>query len=373
MADKLKIYACSGIGEAQADSPVKYWLDGTSTIANTQAVNTLLAEINTRYILVSRLSGISPDEKRELLNEIDVLSVCLDAAKRFAGDADKLKHAGNIIGCMVHDNQFDFASLNEREREEHLDELIKKANESYADETPCQAPAKFANWWKETVLNRDKVGLNETQQNTIKKAAKSVQGIGDNGDWMKNADLAEYLTRGSEYFLYTYFTDEQLKKLPYVFRQKKQKQLRTYNYCKALFVDVYGSEAQMKQIIYAGIVDYFKATPEDVCEKIVTDGKNAKGVGDGGASAAVLGAAEIVTIITAVLGLVGTIIAAVCSAVAQTNVAKYGALDKEVVESSVPNPEDFDGLELGGLGGSSTSKWLLLAGVGVALAFLIKK
>lgn len=372
MANKLKIYACSGIGSAQAEQPVKYWTDGTSTISNTQAVNTLLAEINLRYIAVSRLSGMTPEEKIDLLNEIDVLSVCLDAAKRFSGKTEELVHAGNVIGCMVRDNAFDYKSLNNNDREEHLDELIEKANQGFNDQTPCEAPSKFVKWWTETVIDRDKVGLSKEQQASIKKATKSIKGIGASDDWMKDAELAEYLTRGSEYFLYTYFTDEQLKNLPSVFRVKKQKQIRTYNYCKALFVDVYGNEAQMKQIIYAGIIDYFQATPEDVCAQIIKEGK-LKGVGDGGASAVALGAAEIVAIITAVLGLVGTIIAAVCSAVAQTNVAKYGALDKEIVSSSVPNPEDFDGLELSGLGGEGSSKWLLLAGVGIALAYLIKR
>ena len=369
MANKLKIYACSGIGAAQAGQPVAYWTDGTSTIANTQAVNTLLALINSRYIVASRLKGITPDEKRELLNEIDVLSVCLDAAKRFAGNTEALRHAGEVIGCMVHNKQFDFSSLNERARDEHLEYLIDKANREYADTTPCEAPEKFMSWWNETVMNRDKVGLNATQQEVIKKSTKAIKGIGVNDDWMKNAELAEYLTKGSEYFLYTYFTEAQLKKLPSIFRTKAQKQMRTYNYCKALFVNVFGSEAEMKSIIYAGIVDYFQATPEEVCEEIATTGK-AKSVNGG--AAVVLGAGEIVAIVTAVLGLVGTIIAAICSTVAQTKVAEYAAIDKAAVDASIPNPEDFDGLELGGLGGKNIS-WLPLAAAGAAIYLLIKK
>lgn len=371
MANKLKIYACSGIGAAQAEQPVKYWTDGTSTITNTQAVNTLLAQINTRYIVVSRLSGVSRDEKIELLNEIDVLSVCLDAAKRFAGNEQALLHAGNVIGCMVHDKAFDFKELKEDVREQHLDDLIEKANAGYKDEMPCQAPEKFMIWWNKTVMERDKVGLDKEQQATIKKAAKSIKGIGANDEWKNNAELAEYLTRGSEYFLYTYMTDEQLKKLPSVFRVKKQKQIATYNYCKALFVDVYGSEDEMLDIIYAGIIDYFQATPEEVCEEIVRTGK-AKGVGDGGATAATLGAAEIVAIITAVVGLVGTIIASICAMVGQKYSNKYAAIDKAAVEQSTPNPEDFDGLELGGLGGGNSKKWLPFVAAGAALLFLTK-
>lgn len=363
MASKLKIYACSGIGAAQAAKPVKYWTDGTSTLSNTQAINALLAEINVRYIMVSRLKGITPEEKRDLLNEIDMLSVCLDAAKRFAGDEQKLRHAGNVIGCMVHDKQFDFASLNENEREEHLDELIKKANEGYNDPTPCEAPTKFSLWWTDMVMRRDKVGLNATQVATIKKATKAVKGVGGDDDWKKDAELSEYLTRGSEYFLYTYFTEEQLKNLPSVFRTKRDKQWRTYNYCKSLFVNVYGSEAQMQSIIYAGIVDYFQATPEEVCDEIVRTGK-AKGVGK-------LAASVIVAIITGVVTIVVGIISAICEMVARQDEAKYAALDKEMVNSSIPNPEDFDGLELGGLGGGNTN-WLPIVAAGALLLFLTK-
>ena len=46
MSEKLKIYACSGIGSTDPQKPVEYFTDGTSTVSNTQAVNTILARIN---------------------------------------------------------------------------------------------------------------------------------------------------------------------------------------------------------------------------------------------------------------------------------------------------------------------------------------
>ena len=56
MAERLKIYACSGIGES-AEPQQKmwdYWTDNTDCVSNTQAVNTLIALINRNYIEVTR-------------------------------------------------------------------------------------------------------------------------------------------------------------------------------------------------------------------------------------------------------------------------------------------------------------------------------
>jgi hypothetical protein len=71
MPGKLKIYACSGIGDVQ-DKAVAYWTDNTRTIDNTQAVNTLLALINRNYIEVARLHGMSPVDKIANLNDIEL-------------------------------------------------------------------------------------------------------------------------------------------------------------------------------------------------------------------------------------------------------------------------------------------------------------
>lgn len=359
MADKLKIYACSGIGAAQAEKPVAYWTDNTKTISNTQAVNSLLAMINGDYIKYSRLRGLTKANKIELLNEIDLLTVCLDAATRYSGNSEKLHNAGLIIGEMVQNNLFNYDSLNETQRDNNLDELIDAAHKLY-DEEPKVTNAEFMNWWRKTVEQRDKVGLTEQQQITIEEAAQQITGIGAADDaWMKNADLAEYLTKGGTYFLYCYFSPEQLAKLPQIFKKKQKMQYATYNYCKALFVNVYGSEEAMQEIIRASIIDQFQATPEQVCADIVAGKREAVGI-----------ATEvIVAIIGAITTLIVGVITAVCTMVAQTNVAKYAAVDRQAVESSTPNEDDFNGLSLSGSGATS---WLPLAAIGIGLLFLLK-
>ena len=76
MANRLKIYACSGIGQTEQGT-WNYWLDNTETVNNTQAVNTLLALINRNYIEVTRLRGMSDADKIANLNDIDVYVLCL--------------------------------------------------------------------------------------------------------------------------------------------------------------------------------------------------------------------------------------------------------------------------------------------------------
>lgn len=376
MSNKLKIYACSGIGNAEySNTPIAYWTDNTNTISNTQAINTLLARINLLYISAARLQGITPEQRIEYLNNIDMLCVCLDAAKRFKDDNEGLEYAGCVIYKMVIDGMFEFDNLNTDARDMHLDELIAYANEQYNDRTPiANVSPEFMQWWNETVVSRNKVGLNFGQQQNarraLKKTAEIIQGIGavdwsqyGDPEWLNNADLAEMLTKGAEYFLYTYFTQAQLNKLPYVFKLKQKQQMRTYNYCKSMFVDVYGDEEEMQMIIRAGIVDVMGEEPEGICDSIAS-GKT-KSIG--------IATEALVTIITAVITAVVAIVQAICNCVKETNIAKYGALDKEVVEEGVPNPEDFEGIEFNGTSGGGSSKLLTIAAIGAGLLLLLKK
>ncbi len=364
MAGKLKIYACSGIGSTDAKNGFyAYWTDNTNTVNNTQAVNTLLAWINRNYIEVMRLRGMTPAEKIANLNEIDLFTVCLSAAQRFS-HYKQLEHAGRVIGKMLKEGAFEYNNLDATARDGHLDELLDRANTAFTDDTEIKSvDPEFDKWFDTYIIKRNKVGLDKEQrekiESIISKGVKKVSGT----DWEENADLAEYLNKGSEYFLYIYLTDEQLRKLPSVFRLKRQKQVRTYNYCKQLFVDVYGSEEEMQEIIGAGIVNYFQETPEQVCADIVA-GKR-QGIG--------LATEIIVALISAAVTLVVGVITAICSMVATQDVAKYGALDKQIVETSTPDASDFDGLDMTNGGWKSTTSWLPIAAIGAALLLLFKK
>ena len=372
----MKIYACTGIGDVQSKQEWNYWTDNTETVNNTQAVNTLLALINRNYIEVTRLLNITPAEKIANLNDIDVYVVCLDAARRFAEKPELLKRAGYVIAGMMEKGEFDCDSLDNTERDAHLDQLLAKAETGYADEATPEVKSDFVTWYQQTVIDRNRIVIpakeREEIQAVLKKSAAKIQGIGEL-DWRNNAELSKYLLKGSEYFLYTYFTDAQLNRLTAKQRRpfivKREKQRKTYNYCKSLFVDVYGSENEMREIIRAGIINYFTVTPENVCEDIVSGKRKVDGVGQ-------LITEAIASIIVAAITAVATIIVAICEAVAKKNESKYGAIDKAAVESSIPDASDFDGLGFGDETGTHTPKsktWLWIAAVAAGALLLFNK
>lgn len=364
MSGKLKIYACSGIGSTKSGA-YDYWTDNTATISNTQAVNTMLALINRNRIEVLRLQGLTDADKCELLNDIDLYVLCMAAARNYADDNKKLLYAGVVIGNMVDERKFSsFESLDNDERDAHLDALLETMYQRVSDEQETSKSKGFIDWYERMIIRRNKVGLTTEQQQKARKSLKlkkGIKGIGA-GDWTENSDLAEYLTKGSEYFLYLYFTDEQLAKLPAVFKIKAKLQKQTYDYCKQLFVDVYGSEDAMQEIIYAGIVDYNGHTPEEVCEKIAKDGKPIGSL--------VWTVADIIAVISACLTFLLGVITAICTSVAQTNVAKYGALDKQALDKSTPNTSDFDGI--GTPNSSDWTKYLPILAIAAGIYVILK-
>lgn len=347
MADKLKIYACSGIGDAeQQRGYATFWTDGTDPIANTQAVNRLLAMINVRYAEYKHLHKLSVAQRIALLNDIDLLTVCLEAAKRFKDDNEKLRNAGLIIGAMQAAGDFDYDEQNEEKRSQHLETLIDKAVSDFESTVGLEeADPEFAAWWDAEIMPYNKVGLSEQAQDATKKALrKAAKGVGKADEaWKENEDISQYLTNAGEYFLYLYFTENELNSLPKKFKQKRKYQEGIYNYCKAYFVPVYGTEADMQDIIYTGILQQFNDTPENICKTIAKSKQEPVG---SITVAAVLGAAEIVAIITAAISAVVAIVKLICDTIYKSNVAKYAALNEAAVENGVPDPEDFDGLDI---------------------------
>lgn len=367
MADKLKIYACSGIGDAENAAQPKmlgYWLDGTNTISNTQAVNSLLVKINSNRIKAYRLQTLSVAGKIDCLNRMDFYYVCLLAARRFEKDNEALYRAGAVIAKMYDDGMF--LDLNLDDRETHLAELIAYANSAFDSGEAVEFTNKnLEKWWNEDVIARNKNGLNFGQQQNLRKAlkksAEKISGIGEvDESWKDDPDLAKYLNKGSEYFLYMYFSEGQLKKLPAVFRIKRKKQLTTYNYCKQLFVDKFGTFEDMQDIIYYGIMDYFGAEPEEVCSDVIKGKIKPIGITE----------AVIIALIGAAVTLITGIVTSICSMVAQTNIAKYGSLDEKIVKSSVPNEDDWNDVTWNP---TKKSNWLLLAVAGIAAVLLLKK
>ena len=348
MSRKLKIYACSGIGGA--DSQYSYWLDNTQTVSNTQAVNSLLSMINLNYSEVQNL-GLTTQEKLERLNQIDMYSVAIYYAQVYHELPEDLHRAGQVIGCLLDKGVFDYDSLSNEERDKHLDDVFEKVADVINDDT-LKASDSFTDWWKRIVEDRNKVGLSVEEQNAINSVLNnSKEGAISGNDWRNNKDLAKYLDNASEYFLYTYFTNEQLKHLRQVFKAKKMTQLKTYDYCKAMYVGVYGNETEMQNVIRAGIMRDFKTTPEKVCAEIVAGTRKVKGVGE---------LAAILSAIAALLTAVVSAVIAICKAVAEAKIAKY-QVDIDNAAAATPNEEDYNGIGDDSTSGSGSKKILLVA------------
>ena len=376
MADRLKIYACSGIGEnAESQEQLwEYWNDNTDCISNTQAVNTLLLLINRNYIEITRLAGMTREDKIANLNDIDVYVLCLHAAQHCAQHYKKLEKAGAVIGDMILNGAFDLQSLNAVERDANLDSLFDKFEELYSGDHELAENPEFEAWFNENVVARNKVGLSSAAQATVKKSLKTAK-IGASGDYTENADLAKYFADSGTYFLYTYFTDEQLAKLPRVFTQKKRLQMKTYNYCKSLYVDVYGSEAEMREIIRMDIVNRFEQEPESVCAGIVSGDVRPIGLllfGLSGAAAL----KALLALIAAIASVLIALITSICETVAKKNNEKYASINEAAVQASMPTETDYAGFK--GSGTTNVTKaggswWTYLLLGGAALGLILSK
>ena len=352
MSNKLKIYACSGIGATEQQKQFVYFTDGTSTVSNTQAVNTVLAKINSLYIEATMLRGISKEDKIDLLCDVDVYSVALEAAKQYGDDQDKLYRAGQIIDMMIADRLFEYDNLDSSKRDEHLDELIAKFHEYMDDGQPVQgSDASFMSWWEQNILNRNRVGLSKEQQETTKKTlikeVSKIKGIGKiDPNWQKDPNIGNYLLNAGTYFLYTYLTDAQIAKVPAknqkVFTYKRSCQRRIYNYCKAYFVGIYGNEAEMKEVIRSGIIREYGNTPEALCQGVENYGEwQNKKIGSI-TMAVTIGVKEFITILMVCAAVLVAIVKAICDCVYKSNVEKYAALNEGIIEDGNNNSADFD-------------------------------
>lgn len=347
MSDKMKIYACSGIGNSTDDAKkpfgYEYWLpEGYSELDNTQAANSLLVKINLCRSQLFNLDGLTDEQKEELINSIIFYSLCLSFVCEYSGNIDQLEKVGNAIGVLVAQGVFADPNITLESGNERIAGLIVSVNDIMDNGSDIAPNEEFLNWWVQDVLAYEKFGLDAEKRNMVRKAiAKSAKSISGT-TWKDDNNLSPYLNDASEYFLYAYLTDAQANKLPRIFRTKRKKQQKLYNDCKTLFIRAnYGKEEDMKNIIRSGIVGYFKAQPEKVCEMIVANGGRIKGVNGNGIG--VLSEAAIVSIIGSVLTFIVGVISAICQMVTESKVAEYKPVNIENAKAAVPSPTDYSG------------------------------
>ena len=374
----MKIYACSGIGD---NGTYDYWLDNTNTATNTQAVNTILADINLKYADV-RYMNMAPEYVKQNLDAIDCLSVSLFYAQEYKDNTTALVHAGQVIATMVKAGLFDFDSLDNEERDRNLDVLFTEVEEAMHADLVIDPDMDFLNWWDEKVVARNKVGLSEHDQKvlTTPLPKEKVQGIGLADGYFDDPDIGKYLSDSGSAFLYMFYTDEQIENMtPSVKRAVKTRlkyQKQIYNYCKHVFVAMYGSEEEMKKVIRTNIVKNYQRQPEEVCTDLATNARSPEELGIG----LVWTVADIIALIGLLLTFLLAVVKIICEYVARTKEAKYKAMQKDAEDWAVADPEDYKGTSaykqyIEQLKKGSVKAWggLVAAAVGIYLLFFSKK
>lgn len=375
----LKIYACSGIGDTQE---MQYWSDNTNVASNTQAVNTLLSLINLTYTEATCLK-ISDTEKIEKLNKIDLYTVCLNAAYTYKDNPVELHQAGEVIGTMVKDGLFNSKTLNLKKRDTHLDEMLQiAADMMQRDRSELHPDEEFMAWYFDHVEIRNKVGLTKAQQKRGQEVLQeaSVNGIGANDDWKEDASISEYLLNASDYFLYIFLTDEQVKDLSYVIKTKRNTQYEYYNFCKSVFTDMYGSEDEMRNIIRTGIIQESGDTPENLCAALYEAEMDAKPISN--IPIAVMAEIELVIklliVIVSILSAITAIIKVILEYCARVKEAQYAAMDSALTAGGAPSADDLENQKLveeykAEQQRERIKKWIAPIGLGLVGLYLIFK
>ena len=367
----LKIYACSGIGKTE---DIRYWSDNTDIAANTQAVNTLLSLINLTYAEATCLR-IPESEKIEKLNKIDLYTVCLQAVYKYKDDPVELHHAGEVIGTMVHNGAFNYNSLNLKKRDTHLDVLLDAADGAMESDIELVTDAAFMQWYFDNVEVRNKVGLTKAEQKRGQEALNeiAVSGIGEADGWEKDASISEYLLNASDYFLYIFLTDEQLKGLSYMITAKRRTQYSIYDFCKSVFTKLYGSEDAMLNIIRTGIIQESGDTPENLCAQLCEIEAKDKGIGfSWGIFIAVLVA------IAPIIGYLVDLITGVLTYCQRVKEARYEALNDEIIAGGAPSTDDLENQKIieeykAEQRMAQVKKWFAPIAIGLAGLYLIFK
>ena len=313
MSNRLKIYACSGIGETNR---AKAWIsEDTNAATNTQGMNAILAIINSLAVDLRYPENLTEKEIIATYNALDLYSVAFYYARLYRDASETLATVGNCIAKYIADGGFNSKSTRKEWHDQLVDSIIDDIDAMVASGDIQEQAGDFAEWWKKTVVDGNVVGLQ--QDGKIGATIKEDYG-----------DLNKYLYDGGTYFIWLYFPKEKRNELPYRIRRKIRKQQEVYDYCKKCFCPeyggIYGSEETMQRIIRNGIKEDFKgSTPEEVCETLLERER----VGD-------WIAALISALVTLILGILSLVID-YASAVA---VAKYAV--PEDPESGCPDEED---------------------------------
>lgn len=351
MANKLKIYMCSGVGSPQ--DTYRLWLDGTNTATNTQAVNMLLVRINSLLVDLDYLP-LSKAEQLQHYNDLDLYVIALQMAKQYAGQDAMLMRAGRVLQQFISDGKFNYQDITDSGRGDHLDSLHAAVNSAVSRGEGGQNDGEFIEWWNKAVIPYNRQGFTPQQQAQTKQfvATHAVSGVGDINH--PYGDITDYIYNSGEYFLYLFIPTTQAAKLPLFLQEKIKKQREVYDYVKKVFTSLYGTEDTLQELIRTNIKAQFKQEPEKVVSKLIAT----RGIGD-------FGVGEIIAIITLVISVVISVLEIVLNYCAQVTVAKYAI--PENIEDGIAGADDW------GDQNSGNKKKLLKVAAIIGVIYLILK
>lgn len=379
MADRLRIYACTGVsGSEEQQMTYDYWRDNVNVLKQTQAVNTLMTYIDTCDNTL-KYEKLTKRQVIETLNKIDLYAVCIYYAQEYSGNKQMLSTAGQVIGAAVKAGLFTFNSTDAQDRDEYLDLLYEKMDKGIKDylslttkgtTKKIDSDKTFDQWWLETVISRDKVGMSAAQYDAfMSNLRKGTKGISGSEKWEDNEVLNKYLNHAGDYFLYLYFTPEQMAHLDTisnVFRKKRNYQQVVYNNCIAYYVNVYGSQEQMNQVIRNNIIETLGHTPEAICKKIAS-GEKIQGVGGG----IVWTAAAIVKLIGIILTTIVSVISAILSYKKTVDAAKYQKFNESLLDQNAAEEADLKGMKF--INATDWTKYALIGAAILGMVWISKK
>ena len=351
MRNGLKIYGCSGLGSVEPQE-YTYWRDNTIATNNTKAVNNLLALINTELSTLRYAENLTTDAIQDCLNKIDLYCVCYVCAQDYKGE--ELLRCGRIIGKMWADDMFSYNSLDNDARDKNLDNLIDHADLSFtAGENPM-VENEFTAWFNKEVATQDYVGFSEEERKAAADFYNRQKGVSGT----QQQDATDYLYNAGGYYLYLYMDEKTAKQQGSIIYLKWLKEREVYEYIHKCYDNMYSSPAYVDSIIYSGICEQYKHTPEYVISTLLST-KKPKGVGEPISAAMITAIAALISAIVAAIGLVVDFVVSILR-------AKYEA-PSEVVSGT---PEDYDWGDIAGNNPSATTPWIKYGLIGAA-AFLV--
>ena len=202
-------------------------------------------------------------------------------------------------------------------------------------------------------------------------ACSGIHSIGLTPRWEDNYTLKKYLSEGAEYFLYTYINPQEMYLYPKKVKDKYYIQMKTRQWIRDIFVNIYGTDEDLDKLIRQNIVKTFAdhganvSSPEEVLRRL-----------QAGEEYEFIGISDVVlaAIITAVIGLVSTCIGYLVDYFMKKEFeeirSKYTVPTAESILSGTPNASDWPNLDEA-LGTkqqtAGASKWMLLALIPTAL------